>query len=93
MLEIEYRFNRATLVEVESVLGMKGGILPEEVLLLLLLRVILPDANQLTEIVTLHVRFKVHYPTVPLPDRILEPLNLRFEILYPRLLLPHLPIL
>ena len=57
MLEVEYRFHRAALVEVESVLGMKCGVLPEEVFLLLLLRVILPDAHQLAEIVTLDVRF------------------------------------
>jgi hypothetical protein len=63
------------------------------VFLLLLFRMILPDANQLTEIVTLHVRFKFHHPPVPLLDRILEALDLRLQFLNPRLLLPYLPIL
>jgi hypothetical protein len=93
MLEVEYRFHWAALVEVKSVLGMKGGVLPKEVFLLLLLRVILPDAHQLTKIVTLDVRFKLHHPPVPLPDRILEALDLRLQFLYPRLLLPSLRIL
>jgi len=93
MLEVEYRLHRAALVEVESVLGMKGGVLPEEVFLLLLLRMVLPDANQLAEIVTLHIRFKLYHPSVPLLDRILEALNVRLQLLYPCFLLSHLPIL
>jgi hypothetical protein len=93
MIEVEYRLNRAALVEVESVLSMKCGVLPEEVLLLLLLRMILPDAHQLTEIITLHVRFKLHHPSVSLLDHFLETLDLRLEFLYPRLLLSRLSIL
>ena len=83
MLEVEYRFHRAALVEVESVLGMKCGVLPEEVLLLLLLRMILPDAHKLAKIFTLHVRLKLHHPPVPLLDSVLETLDLRLEFLYP----------